>query len=126
MTDTKRPEGLRGWLILVGFYLIESTIGFGYLWYLTDHSGGWLRIMATLMFFGFATLVYEFFRKRKDLIDAFSIVVGLRIAIIALMAVVVPAETDGELVKTGVSALYHALFITYVVKSKRVRNTFIK
>jgi len=123
--ETEGPVGLGGWLILVGLYLLESTLSFAFLWLTMPPGHRLLSAVTAGLTIGFGSLTIAFFRKQQGFIQGFLFMVALRVVFLLVMAVRVPAESPEEMLKTVFSLVFHGLLALYVWRSKRVCNTFI-
>lgn len=124
MAEKKVP--IRGWLILIGIILwgtaISSTFGFigSFFIKITNAYPNWVEIL--FMFFGMVLSVTAivFFLQRRKIFNKWFI--GLQIW--SILQYLVQLVTGTSIANDIFGIVFDILLILYILRSKRVLNTF--
>lgn len=150
----KRGQAIGGWLVVLGIVLALSIIlqgkelfSYNFFsladWYGKERLGGTnLQLLIVIeevfniiLTSAYAALFYWFLKKRDIFPRAFITVIILKMCLIVLLTffyTVIPyPQNSGDFTKEMImqfirSAISGAIWITYVIRSERVKNTFIK
>jgi len=126
----KEPKGLGGWLILVGIGVVLGPI----MWFILFAGNGALLFMGEtnfLTFFDFLAslgflaysgfLAFFFFKKKKQFPDWFMYGLLANFFYILLISVF-----TNDYYGMGSTTISTVIWVSYTIKSVRVKNTFIE